>query len=385
MKLLQLMSEVYTNFKNGVHAHSDHCEECGGEEYEGIPNTGELRDFMINENGKFRYKTLCEGCFKKNLLGNKMGYLAKEINMEENFMDINNPNLDLKRGDTAFFKGDKGEKDTECTVLSTYDHAKGYFCKFKNGSKQWIPSRFLKSKVSEVADSVERANIKKMRADAQKMSARQKELSQLRKNTSDKASKARISKQTADIAGKKADLGLTIATKSQELKDKPKMTEDKDMDDWKYKIGQSVYLTKNLYGNTFKKGTEAKIHSYAVARQFDYWIKIGNNVPYAVRQDEISDVKPTVTEMRIKIKELVPVKEFMQYEPDNDYIDQLVMIGKNMSDAYKTRNAVGAIEVAIKELRKEKYAEIDAEIKLAKKVATKRLADYWSKEDKPVA
>jgi len=237
-------------------------------------------------------------------------------------------------------------------------------------------------KILNETKSIEQANIEKLRADAQKLSATQKGLSQSKKNTSDKLSKARLSKQSADIASKKADLSLTIAQKSQQLKNKSKITEIKHV---KYRIGQIVYLTQDLFGHTFKMGTSAKIIAYADMFDYDYWIRLfpkSNTTAYAVRETEISDIKPKIAEARIKIKELVPVDEFMKYEPDSDYVEKLVMIGKNMSDAYKTRNAIGAIEVAMKELRKEKYAQIDEEIKLAKPLAIRRLADYWTKEDK---
>lgn len=86
-----------------------------------------------------------------------------------------------------------------------------------------------KKNKSEAADSagapdatdVEKANIKKMRADMSTMSQQQRQISQRRKNAPDPVTKKNLTKQSAEIGQKKADLGLTAAEKTQQLKNRP--------------------------------------------------------------------------------------------------------------------------------------------------------------------
>ena len=71
-------------------------------------------------------------------------------------------------------------------------------------------------------DELEKAQINKMRADMSSMTQKQRQISQSRKNAPDPVTKKNLSKQSADIGQKKADLGLTAAEKTQTMKDRPK-------------------------------------------------------------------------------------------------------------------------------------------------------------------
>jgi len=70
-------------------------------------------------------------------------------------------------------------------------------------------------------DELEKAQINKMRADMSSMTQQQRSISQSRKNAPDPVTKKNLTKQSADIGQKKADLGLTAAEKTQTMKNRP--------------------------------------------------------------------------------------------------------------------------------------------------------------------
>jgi len=225
--------------------------------------------------------------------------------------------IGLKRGDKAVMWGGISGKYIPCTIVSDYNkNKKTYKCKFENGNIKDVPQNLLDYKhiKEEQSNSIQNAQLQKVRADRQQLSQQQKQLSQSRKNIKDTPTKARLSQQIADLGSKKAKLGVQVAQQSQTLKTKPKMNEGHPE--------------------------------------------------------------------RIRLKELLPVEETLIYEADTNVVDDLLTIAKNERKFYDTRDAIGAIEFAVKILEKEELLKLRREIKLAMPLAKRQLADYWSREDK---